>query len=251
MKELEQIVAVVTGGTRGIGLGIAKELARQGATVVMVYAHDDAQAERAAGEVNELVEGEQPAAKCWKADVTSLTQLELMLSGVHSVHGRVDAVVHAVGASHWDPVAELDPALFDRVLARILYGAYFLTKLSVPVMRGQHFGRLVYVASGAVTEPRAYPNMAAEAIAKLGLVALAKAVAVEEAESGITANVVATSFAVPEEASEEERRQLSSAVPMGRGVDPLEVGRTVAFLVSPKSAYITGQVVGVTGGFNL
>jgi 2-hydroxycyclohexanecarboxyl-CoA dehydrogenase len=242
---LQGQVALVTGGGQGIGRGIARELAAQGADVAVLDLDAGAAAE-AAAEVQEL--GRRGLAL--EADVTDLGRVEAATARVVEALGRLDILVNNAGWTPNEAFAGSDPATWRRVVEVNYVGVLNCTRAALAVMIPRGGGRIVSIASdaGRVGTPRE----AVYAGAKAAVVGFSKSLAAEVARHGITVNVVSPAtvdtpllrrMLTPEQI--ERRRQ---ANPMGRLGRPEDVAAAVAFFASPQAGYVTGQVLSVNGG---
>jgi 3-oxoacyl-[acyl-carrier protein] reductase len=240
MLTLSDQVAVVTGGARGIGYGIASVLAAEGANVVIV----DLDAE----------EGESAAAKLGglaiAADVTDRASVDAVASRVAEELGRIDIVAANAGIYPFADLQMLDEAMWDHVLNVNVSGAVRTVQACLPAMRSRGYGRIVLTSSitGPVTGLQGFAAYGASKAALLGFM---RSAAVELARGGITVNAVMPgNVSTPglADTSDEHRQRMLSSIPMGRYAEPEEVGWAVRFLASPEAGYITGQTLIVDGG---
>ncbi len=240
--------ALVTGGTRGIGKGIAVALAREGARVAVAYRSNKAAAQSA------LRQLQSAGAECFaiEADVTAPEKAEFLVRTVIERFRRLDILVNNVGEFRWKPVAESSVAEWHDVLASNLLSVLYVSKAALVPMRRQRWGRIVNL--GAVGAERAFgqAKISAYASAKAGVVALSRSLALEEAAHGITVNVVNPSSIDERELTVEEARRIHDArYPIGRPPTAQDVAAAVKFFVSEEAGYITGQVMNVSGGWLL
>lgn len=227
--------ALVTGGTRGIGLAVVKKLAEEGYLVTATYAESEEDAARA----RELV----PAAGFVRADVGDEAALEALFSRFSSL----DALVCNAGRALFKQVQDVTAEEYARVMDTNMRGAFLCAKHAVKKMLGRG-GAIVNVASvwgecGASCE-------SVYAASKGALIAFSKSLAKELAPAGVRVNCVspgAVDTAMNARLSAEERKSLEEEIPLGRFASPGEIADAVCFLLS--ADYITGQVLGVNGGF--
>jgi NAD(P)-dependent dehydrogenase (short-subunit alcohol dehydrogenase family) len=239
-------LAVVTGGTRGLGLAIARRLAADGFLPVLVYARDEAAADAARAELSAA--GHR--VHCARADVGDAAALEQLAARLESELGPVEALVHGAfrGGRPARKVHEIPPEAWIEDLHTNLSGAFFAARAFLPAMRSRGRGRVVLIGSLAERGER---GRAAYTVAKSGLVGLARVLAQEYARDGITANVVSPGFIDAGaflNLSAEIREACARQVPAGRLGRAEEIAAAVAYLVGPDAAYTTGQVLAVNGG---
>lgn len=178
-------VALVTGSTSGIGLAIARRLAREGFRIAL---HGFAPPERVAAIEVELRELGAPQARHVEADLLQPAQIERLMAAVAQAHGRLDVLVNNAGIQHVAPIDQFPPERWDAILAVNLSAAFHTTRLALPLMRARGWGRIVNIAS--VSGLVAAPMKAAYVAAKHGLVGLTKVTALETATEAITCNAI-------------------------------------------------------------
>jgi len=239
--ELGGKVAVVTGGSRGIGLAIAQALAGAGAKVA-VLARDGARAQEAA---NGLGGGAQGFA----CDVSDAAQAEATLGAVDKALGPVDILVNNAGITRDNLLFRIAEDDWDQVLDTNLKGAFLMTKLAARGMIKRRWGRVVSITSVVgLTGNKGQSNYAAS---KAGLIGFTKAVAKELASRNVLVNAVAPGYIDTEMTrgiAEEAKQALQAAIPLGRLGQGADVAAAVLFLASDFASYITGQVLVVDGG---
>lgn len=249
--QLRGRVALVTGSSRGIGRGIALELARAGAAVAINYRRG---ADEAASAVAEI-EAAGGRAAAFGAAVDDPEQLETLVRDVAAALGPIDLLVANAGiASRGQTVAETDPAEVQRLLAVHAQSAHRLAQLVLPSMREAERGDVIVISSSELTAMRA--GGAPYNMAKAALEAFALTLAHEEAVHGIRVNIVAPGLVATDMGDKLVRAklgidgvgELDAAQPFGRVTRPEDVGAVVAFLAGPGSAQVTGQRVVVDGG---
>ena len=240
MTPINHPQAVITGGTRGIGLAIAERLAKEHFTPLLNYAHDDTQAEKALAEIQQHA----PATRLIKADVTSETGVEhLVQKAVQS--GPVSLWVNNVGDFLFKPFLEISLAEWESILKSNLTSAFLCCRAVIPHMRKNDGGCIVNIGMMQADILRAVPNTIPYTIAKSGLLILTKSLAKSEGRYGIRVNVVNPGFiATPPSLSEKH----VSKIALARYGKPAEVAAAVAFLSSEDARYITGAVLNVHGG---
>lgn len=238
-------VALVTGGSRGIGRAIALELGRRGHPVAVNYTSRAP----AADEVVAAVEEVGAKAIAVKADVSDADQVAAMFDTVGETVGPVAVLVNNAGVNRDNLVVRMSPEDFDAVIATNLRSAYLCTRAALRGMLRARWGRIICVGSVAGVAGNA--GQANYAASKAGLIGFAKSVAKEVGSRGITANVVAPGFIETDMTNALEpgvKRAALDSVAVGRFGRAEEVAALVGFLAGEEAGYITGQVMMVDGG---
>ncbi|HHX64083.1 MAG TPA: 3-oxoacyl-[acyl-carrier-protein] reductase [Chloroflexi bacterium] len=245
MSDLTNKVAVVTGGSRGIGRAIALELARRGCRVVVNY---QSNADAAAGVVAEI-EGAGGQALAVQADVSRGEEARRLVDAAIEAYGTIDIFVNNAGITRDTLLMRMSEDDWDAVLDTNLKGAFHCAKAVQRTFLRKRSGRLIQI--GSVVGLMGNAGQANYAAAKAGLVGLTKALARELGSRGITVNLVAPGFIdtdmtarLPQELVEKMKEQ----IPLARLGQAEDVAAAVAFLASDEAGYITGQVLCVDGG---
>ena len=249
--DLSGRVALVTGGSRGIGRAIALDLAEAGADVAVNFRRDA----DAAAEVVRLIEAKGRKAKAYSASVENWDEDQTMVADVLKDFGHIDILVNNAGiASRGQSVADTDPAEMERVVRVHAFGPHYLSKLVIPQMRERGRGDIVMISSVATMGmgARGGPyNMG-----KAAMEALALTLSKEERQHGIRCNIVAPSLTVTEMGSRltkatsgvSDIHELDARSPFGRVSVPEDVAAAVTWLVSSANPYANGQKINIHGG---
>jgi len=242
---LESKTALVTGASKGVGKGIALELARCGCDIAVNYNTDAKGAEDTAAEVRAL--GRHAFAVA--ADVGVAADVDRMFQEVLRQFPRLHILVNNAGMQTWKPLLDLEEADWDRVLRTNLKGCFLCTQRAGRHMREHDGGSIVNIGSGCNKIP--FPNLSNYTASKGGIEMFTKSAAIELAKHGIRVNCVAPGAIEIERTKQEApeyAKTWAEVTPLGRVGQPLDVARAVAFLASESADFITGQTVFVDGG---
>lgn len=241
----EQQVAIVTGGSRGIGRAICKKLASKKIHIVLNYTNN----EEAALETKKMCELDGVRVLLVKADVSKQEDCEQLFEQAKTITGKIDIVVNNAGITRDSLLIRAKKEDFDAVINTNLAGTFYCMKLAAASMIRQRSGRIVNMSSVIGISGNA--GQVVYAASKAGIIGMTKSLAKEVATRGITVNAVAPGMimtdmtkALPEAALE----QIQKEIPMGFAGEPEDIANAVAFLVSQEARYITGQVISVDGG---
>ncbi len=245
LLDLSGRVAIVTGGSRGIGRATAERLAASGATVVVNYRGNAAAAEAtvtaitAAGGKALAVQG----------DVSQPADVEQLVKTTLEQFGRIDILVNNAGITRDNLLLRMKESDFDEVIATNLRGVFLCTRAVLRPMTKQRFGRIINITS--VIGLIGNAGQANYAAAKAGIIGFTKSTAREMASRGITVNAIAPGFIETEMTdalNEETRKAILATIPLGRFGQPAEVAGLICFLASDAGAYISGQTLTIDGG---
>lgn len=241
----EQRIAVVTGGSRGIGRAIVKDLASHGTIVVFTYNGNQAKAEETVQEI--AADGGQAVAI--KCDVSKEKEVKELFKEVRTRFGKLDILVNNAGVTNDGFLAMMSEAKFEEVIKVNLSGTFLTSREAVKLMMKQKSGAIINLAStSGVTGNKAQTNYSAS---KGGIISFTKALAQEVAEHNIRANVVAPGFIETDMTKGMDQGVLSKMlelIPLRRIGKPEDIAYLVTFLSSERASYITGKVYTVDGG---
>ena len=240
---LKDKVAVVTGGSRGIGKAIALKLASEGANVAVIYAGNAALAEEVCSQCKEEYKVNAASYQCNVADFDAVKEV---VAAIKKDFGTIDLLVNNAGINRDGLLAMMKETAFDEVIDANLKGTFNMIRQCAPVFMKQRFGRIVNMSS--VAGIIGNPGQVNYSASKAGIIGLTKSVARELASRNVTCNAVAPGFVATDMVKEltADTESLEKQVPLGRLGKPEEIADAVAFLLD--SDYITGAVLQVDGG---
>jgi len=238
-------IAVVTGGSRGIGRAIALSLAQKGANVVVNYTSN---AEKA-NEVVSLIENMGSKALAIKADISNPNDVQELVKEVEKHFSSIDILVNNAGITKDSLLIRMKDEDWESVINTNLKGTYLCTKYIGKKMMKQRFGKIVNIAS--VVGIMGNAGQSNYSASKAGVIGFTKSIAKEFSSRGINVNAIAPGFIetdMTDRLPEEVVNNYSKNIPLGRLGTPQDIANLVVFLCSEESSYITGQVINVDGG---
>jgi 3-oxoacyl-[acyl-carrier protein] reductase len=245
MTEVVKRTILVTGGSRGIGRGICLAFARSGNHIYFNYSS----AGEAAAQTEKLVTEAGGTATGIQVNVASEKEVIGFVARALDETGRVDVLVNNAGITRDGLIVRMKEADWEAVLNVNLKGAFLCTKAVTKPMMKQRYGRIINVSS--VVGVSGNPGQANYVASKAGIIGLTKGVARELASRGITANVVAPGYIETDmtaDLPDKAKDAMVSQIPLGRAGTPEDIAAAVVFLASDQAAYITGQVLHISGG---
>jgi len=236
-------VAIVTGAGRGIGEGIARKLAQDGATVVCADVNQT--------DASNVASSLTPAGLAMRLDVSNAADCDAVVNTVHERYGRLDILVNNAGINRDAMLHKMTDEQWHQVIAVDLSGVFFMTRAASRIMRAAGSGRIVNISSASWMGNIGQANYAA---AKAGVVGLSRTAAKELARSQVTVNAICPGFidtVMTRGIPDAIREQQVAKIPLGRMGQPADVAAVVAFLASDEASYVTGEVINVGGGYVL
>lgn len=236
-------VAIVTGAGRGIGEGIARKLAQEGANVVCADVNES--------DATSVASSLGPAAAAVRLDVSNAAECDAVVKDAHDRYGRLDILVNNAGINRDAMLHKMTDEQWHQVIAVDLSGVFFMTRAASRIMRAAGSGRILNISSASWMGNIGQANYAA---AKAGVIGLSRTAAKELARSQVTVNAICPGFidtqmtrGIPDAI----REQQVAKIPLGRMGQPADVAAVVAFLASDEAGYVTGEVINVGGGYVL
>jgi NAD(P)-dependent dehydrogenase (short-subunit alcohol dehydrogenase family) len=236
-------VAIVTGAGRGIGEGIARKLAQEGATVICADVNET--------DASNVASNLRPAGVGVRLDVSKPDECDAVVTNARQRYGRLDILVNNAGINRDAMLHKMTDEQWHQVIAVDLSGVFFMTRAASRIMRAAGSGRIVNISSASWMGNVGQANYAA---AKAGVVGLSRTAAKELARSQVTVNAICPGFidtVMTRSIPDAIREQQVAKIPLGRMGQPSDVAAVVAFLASDEAGYVTGEVINVGGGYVL
>jgi acetoacetyl-CoA reductase len=244
---LKDRVALVTGAVGGIGRSISLHLAAEGAILALSYLVErDEDAEEYLKELTR----QGFRASLYKADVSRYDEAVSLVERVTKDFGRIDVLINNAGITIDKTMKNMSPDQWDKVIGVDLSSVFYCSRAVIGQMLERGYGRIINISS--VVGQKGNFGQTNYAAAKAGIIGFTKALALETAKKGITVNAIAPGFvktAMTDKIPKDVIDKIVDSIPVGRMAEPSEIARAIVFLADEKSSYITGQVMGINGGF--
>ena len=249
MKLIENKVAIVTGGSRGIGEAIALKLAENGAHVAFTYINSDDKAKV----LEEKLQSFGVKAKAYKSNAANFAECETMVNDVVKEWGAVDILVNNAGISKDNLLLRMTPEQWDEVMATNLKSVFNMTRQVIRPMMKARNGSIINMSS--IIGMRGNAGQSSYAASKAGIIGFTKSIAAELGSRNIRCNAIAPGFVETDMThylkEGEAARSFLDKIPLGRFGSAEEIANVTLFLASGMSSYITGQVISACGGLNM
>jgi len=244
---LKDRVALITGAVGGIGRSISLHLAAEGAVLALNYLVErDEDAEEYLKELTR----QGFRASLYKADVSRSDEAVSLVERVTKDFGRIDVLINNAGITIDKTMRNMSPDQWDKVIGVDLSSVFYCSRAVIGQMLERGYGRIINISS--VVGQKGNFGQTNYAAAKAGIIGFTKALALETAKKGITVNAIAPGFvktAMTDKIPKDVMDKIVDSIPVGRLAEPSEIARAIVFLADEKSSYITGQVMGINGGF--
>ena len=245
MKLLESKVAIITGGSRGIGKSICETFAFNGCNVAFTYNNSKESAESLSKELNEL----GIKAKAYKSDASNFDDAIMLVENVLNDFEKIDILVNNAGIKKDNLLMRMEKSDFDSVINTNLSSVFNLTKAAIKTFLKQRNGSIINISS--VVGVRGNAGQSNYSASKAGIIGFSKSIALELGSRNIRSNAIAPGFIetdMTESLSEDVINSWKESIPLKRGGNPSDVGNACVFFASDLSSYITGQTLHVDGG---
>ena len=242
---LQGKVAVITGGTRGIGFAIAKSLAEEGVVPLITFSSDENMAKEALKELKKI----NSKAEAFRFNVSQAQEVESAFEEIIKAYHKIAILVNNAGITKDNLLLRMKEEDWDKVIDTNLKGTFLCSQMALRSMIKERWGRIINISS--VVGEAGNPGQVNYAASKGGIIGFTKALAREVASRSITVNAITPGYIETEmtlHLPEKVKQAMLDAIPLKKLGNPNDVGAVVSFLASEKSIYITGQVLGVNGG---
>ncbi len=240
-------VALIAGGARGIGRGVALDLAKEGWTIAICYRTSQAEAE----EVKQAIDGRGGRAAAIQCDVSKFDEAARLVQQVEAMYGRIDALINGAGPYHRVPLMEETPDGWSEMFTNNLDPIFFLAKAVAPGMQERKYGRIISFGMANADKMEAQPYVTAHYIAKAGVLILTRTLAKLLAPHGITVNAISPGFIDSGSAPPEELAGMTKKIPAGYIGSVQDTVQAVRYFLSDEARYVTGANLHLSGGWGI
>ena len=244
---MDSRVALITGGARGIGRGVALDLAQAGWAVAICYRTSRAQAEQ----VKRAVEAKGGHALAIQCDVSKCEEAKDLVQQVEHTWGRIDALINGAGPYHRVHLFDETPEGWSEMMTNNLDPIFFLAKAVAPVMKARKYGRIISFSMANADKMEAQPQLTAHYIAKAGVLILTRTLAKLLAPDGITVNAISPGFIDSGSAPPEELAGMAKKIPAGYIGGVQDAIQAVRYFLSDEATYVTGANLHLSGGWGI
>ncbi len=240
-------VVLITGGARGIGRGVALDLAKNGWTIAICYRTS----QQEANEVIHTIEEQGGKAAAFQCDVSKSDDATQLVQQVEKTYGRIDALINGAGPYHRVPLMEETPEGWSEMFTNNLDPIFFLAKAVAPGMRNRKYGRIISFGMANADKMEAQPHVTAHYIAKAGVLILTRTLAKLFAPHGITVNAISPGFIDSGSAPPEELAGMAKKIPAGYIGGVQDAIQAVRYFLSDDARYVTGANLHLSGGWGI
>jgi len=247
LPEISELSVVITGATRGIGVGIAEKLSSEGAKLTLGYLENN----DAAVELHTKLGETNSDTTLFKGDLTDPSGAKGIIEHALEKFGHVDALVSNLGPFLWRGVSEMSIEDWDGMIKANLSAHFYLVKELLPRMQSRGYGNFIFIGGVGSGQINGHARATAYNSAKVGLAEFMRGLAIEEGPNGIRANMIAPGIIDNGEYTGGFKEKIVDEIPLGYVGQPGDIGNTVKWLLSPESHYLTGAIIDVSGGYHL
>ncbi len=240
-------VALISGGARGIGRGVALDLAKEGWGVAIAYRTS----QQEAGDLQQTIEAQGGHALALQSDVSKPESVNNLIQTVEGKWGRIDALINGAGPYHRVPLMEETPEGWSEMLTNNLDPVFFLAKAVAPGMKKRKFGRIISFGMANADKMEAQPHVTAHYIAKAGVLILTRTLAKILAPDGITVNAISPGFIDSGSAPPDELAGMAKKIPAGYIGSVNDAVQAVRYFLSEEARYVTGANLHLSGGWGM